>query len=139
MKHRDPVRVALLTVITFGLYTLFWFYNTKNELNEKMNIKTIPTLWWFIVPFGSYWWMWKYSEALENMTSNKIKRNDTFLLYALTTVAVGITSRFDVNNVIFKTTFTFAIVAIVVLISMLIFSIFPFVMQKKFNDLPNPE
>ncbi|MHA1353420.1 MAG: DUF4234 domain-containing protein [Candidatus Heimdallarchaeaceae archaeon] len=34
IKERNPIVVIILMMITFGIYALFWYYWTKNELNE---------------------------------------------------------------------------------------------------------
>ena len=33
MTTRGPMMVFLLTIVTFGLYALYWMVVTKNEMN----------------------------------------------------------------------------------------------------------
>ena len=69
MQHRNPIMVILLSLITLGIYTLVWSARTKNEMNAKG--AQIPTAWLLIIPFVSYFWLWKFSEGVEVVTSKK--------------------------------------------------------------------
>ena len=78
MKQRNPIAVALLPFVTFGIYAIYWQVKTKGELNAKG--ATIPTAWLIIVPFVNIWWMWKYSEGVEQITSEKMSAVLAFIL-----------------------------------------------------------
>lgn len=67
MKHRSVAAVLLLPFVTFGIYSLYWFVATKEELNQ--NGAQIPTAWLIIVPFVNIWWMWKFSQGVEKVTN----------------------------------------------------------------------
>ena len=139
MQYRDPINVAFLTVITFGIYGLRWLAETRNEFNETLNSKVIPTLWWFLVPFGAYWWVWHYSEAAEKATEGKIKRNDTFLLFILVTLAPGSLFQFDISGDNLSKGVLAIIVLVGILVNLAVFSIFPYVIQTKINSLSELE
>ena len=71
MKNRNPLVVFLLSFLTFGIYSWFWFIKTKGEMN-KMGEK-IPTAWiWLIPVVGSFWWLWKYAEGVEHVSKNEL-------------------------------------------------------------------
>ena len=38
-------------------------------------------MWWFIIPGGAYYWIWRMSESLDAATGHRIKKTDVFLLY----------------------------------------------------------
>lgn len=78
MKKRSPVAVLLLSFVTFGIYSLYWFVKTKGEMNERGS--NIPTAWLIIVPFVNIWWMWKYSEAVGQVTNEKLSGVLAFIL-----------------------------------------------------------
>ena len=68
MKTRSPVVVVLLTLITFGIYALYWQVSTKEELNRTYNAG-IPTAWLILVPFvGALYWTWKWCTGAEKAT-----------------------------------------------------------------------
>ncbi|HUC87824.1 MAG TPA: DUF4234 domain-containing protein [Candidatus Binatia bacterium] len=71
MKKRNPIAVFLLGMVTVGIYSWYWAVKTKGEMN-KLGEK-IPTAWIWLIPFvGGIWWYWKYSEAVEHVTHEKL-------------------------------------------------------------------
>src|SRR3989344_6278654 len=70
MQKRNPIAVALLPFVTFGIYSIYWLVKTKGEMNS-LGAK-IPTAWLIIVPLVNIWWMWKYSEGVEQVTGGKL-------------------------------------------------------------------
>ena len=89
MQHRDPIMVILLSIITFGIYSLFWFVTTKNQMNAKG--AQIPTAWLLIVPFVNIWWHWKFCEGVELVTNKGMGTAVAFLLiYLLGTIGEAI-------------------------------------------------
>ena len=81
MKHRSPIAVLLLPLITFGIYSIYWMVKTKGEMNERG--AQIPTAWLIIVPIVNIWWMWKYSEGVGKVTNDKISDVLAFVLILL--------------------------------------------------------
>ena len=78
MQHRDPIMVILLSIITLGIYSLFWYVATKNEMNAKG--AQIPTAWLIIIPFVNIWWYWKFCEGVELVTNKGMGVAVAFLL-----------------------------------------------------------
>lgn len=67
VKFRNPLIVIVLSIITLGLYPLYWFYSTSKELIE-LNKSNSNALFWLIgmfVPFVNLYIMWKYSKEIE--------------------------------------------------------------------------
>ncbi len=78
MKKRNPIAVALLPFITFGIYSIVWMVKTKVEMVAKG--ADIPTCWLIIIPLVNLWWMWKYSEGVEKVTGGKTSGVLAFIL-----------------------------------------------------------
>jgi len=78
MKKRNPILVILLSLITFGIYSLVWSVMTKDEMNAKG--ATIPTAWLIIIPLVSYYWLWKFCEGVEQVTNKGMNGAVAFLL-----------------------------------------------------------
>ncbi len=78
MEKRSLGKLFLLTLITFGIYGIYWEVKTKGEMNARGS--NIPTAWLIIVPFVSIWWLWKYSEGVESVTGGKLSTAVTFLV-----------------------------------------------------------
>lgn len=49
MKKRNPLAVFFLSIITIGIYDLYWLATTKKELNAKTSHHT-PSIWLLIAP-----------------------------------------------------------------------------------------
>ncbi len=98
MKNRNPIAVALLPLVTFGIYSLYWYVVTKGEMNARG--AKIPTAWLLIIPLVNIWWLWKYSEAVEQVTGAKLNGMLTFvLLWLLGFIAQAIVQDSFNNNV----------------------------------------
>ncbi len=78
MKNRGIGTVILLSIITLGIYCVYWQVKTKGEMNARG--AQIPTAWLLIVPFVNIWWLWKYSEGVEMVTDRKLSAAVSFLL-----------------------------------------------------------
>ncbi len=81
MQKRNPIAVALLSLITFGIYALYWTVKTKGEMNAKG--ANIPTAWIIIVPLAQIWWYWKYCEGVSQVTKKKVDPAIPFILIML--------------------------------------------------------
>ena len=82
VKKRNPLAVFLLPFVTFGIYSWYWAVKTKGELNRQG--ENIPTAWiWLIPVVGGFIWYWKYSQAVENVTHEKMSGPLAFVLLVL--------------------------------------------------------
>lgn len=78
LQRREPIMVFIFTIITFGLYGYYWYVMTKLEMNASGT--QIPTAWLIIIPFINIWWMWKFSEGIEQVTQGRMTGPIAFLL-----------------------------------------------------------
>ncbi len=77
MKKQNPIAVFLLSLITFGIYSIFWLARTRGEMVRKG--ADIPTTWLIIVPLVQLWYFWKWSEGVNFVT----KKLDAILVFIL--------------------------------------------------------
>ena len=70
----------IISIVTFMIYGLYWFYHTRRELNELTGESTDPLLWTIglFVPFVNIYVAWKYCEDVEKAT----KRDKLVLILA---------------------------------------------------------
>ncbi len=103
MKHRSPIAVFFLGFITLGLYSWYWAVKTKGEMNRLG--QHIPTAWIWLIPFvGSIWWIWKYSEGVENITNKSLNKVLAFVvLFVLGSIGQAIVQDYF-NNISATTT-----------------------------------
>lgn len=78
MKNRSPVAVIVLSLLTFGIYSIYLLVKTKGEMNQRG--ADIPTALLIIVPFANIWWMWKYSQGAEKVTNGQTQAVLAFIL-----------------------------------------------------------
>jgi len=78
MKKRSAGGVVVLSIITLGIYAIYWMVATKGEMNSQG--ANIPTAWLIIVPIANIWWTWKYAEGVDHVTSGKLSAGVAFLL-----------------------------------------------------------
>ena len=81
MTKRSSIAVFFLSIITFGIYIIVWRVMTKNEMNRFG--ANIPSAWFMIIPFVNIWWLWQYSEAVEDITKEKLSKVVAFLALIL--------------------------------------------------------
>ena len=102
LKHRSLIGITLLTIITLGIYQIYWYFITKTEMNV-INGKTVkvPFFLWFFVPIINIWWYWRFAKAIEKVTKENINRWTAFLAPVVLTFIAGITVFlvFGPNNV----------------------------------------
>ena len=78
MRQQSPISVFLLTLVTFGIYGIFWLARTRGEM-VRMGAD-IPTTFLIIVPLANIWYMWKWSKGVEHVTGGKMQGVIAFLL-----------------------------------------------------------
>ncbi len=89
MKHRSPIAVLLLPIVTLGIYYLVWYVTTKNEMNAKG--ANIPSAWLIIIPIVGWFWMWEFSKGVEVVTNKGMGTGSAFaLLFFLGTIGGAI-------------------------------------------------
>ena len=75
IQKRDIVVVYLLTIITFGIYGIYWEVKTKDEINSLG--ANIPTAWLLIVPIANIYWLYKYADGY----ATKVKKDNNGILW----------------------------------------------------------
>jgi len=78
MTKRSPVAVFVLSIITLGIYALYWLVRTKTEMNSSG--ASIPTAWYLIIPLANIWWYWKFSQGVEEVTHKGMSAGVVFLM-----------------------------------------------------------
>ena len=71
MVKRNLFLVWLLTSLTQGLYTLFWYVKTKREMTNLG--ESIRPAWMLIIPVVNWYWLWNYSQAVSKVINQKLR------------------------------------------------------------------
>lgn len=73
IKERNPWLIITFSIITLGIYGIYWMVSTTNELINKTDNMLSP--WWLLgnlIPiiggFVMIYYLWKYSESINQLT-----------------------------------------------------------------------
>lgn len=80
VKHRTVQELVILTLITFGIYPLVWFFKTRKEINSLG--AHIPSAWLLFLPFGNLYFDYKYSQAFDQY----VKKDGLTLIYFIISI-----------------------------------------------------
>jgi hypothetical protein len=82
IKKRNPALVIIFSIITLGIYFIYWAVKTKEEI--KSLGANIPTIWFIIVPIGNLYLLYKYCDGF----SEYVKKDKMGILWFLASVTV---------------------------------------------------
>jgi hypothetical protein len=85
IKKRNPVLVITFSIITAGIYFIYWAVKTKEEINSLG--ANIPTMWLMIVPIGNMYLLYKYCDGFSECV-RKDKFGPIWFLVSLTVFPV---------------------------------------------------
>lgn len=79
IKHRSLIGITLLTIITIGIYQIYWYFITKTEMNV-VNGKSakVPFFLLIFIPIINIWWFWRFAKAIEKITKGAVSRWSAF-------------------------------------------------------------
>ncbi len=96
IKFRSPITVILLSIITFGIYSIVWTVKTKNEINSLGG--KIPTAWLIIIPFVNIYFLYRYSEDFSTYVKKDNQPILWFLLFMVIAPVGMILAQIELNK-----------------------------------------
>jgi sulfite exporter TauE/SafE len=142
MKARPATPLLLWHFLTLGISSLVWCKRSKDEVNQQLGKPAVPSIWWFLVPFGGYWWAWLYAQAVEAASKGKLKYANTFGFFIIATspalLGMSIFQTFSDNSsrsgpmINHTLVGVFAILYSLIIVEVTV--IFPYIMQRRYND-----
>ena len=96
IKKRNPAFVIIFSIITFGLYTIYWAVKTKNEINSLG--ADIPTALLLIIPIANFYFWYKYADGFSTYVKKDNKGILWFLLYFLLPPVAMIIFQVELNK-----------------------------------------
>lgn len=101
IKRRNPVLVIVFSIITLGIYAIYWLVSTTNELRRTTS--SAPNPWMiltFLIPFlqivFALWYYWKYSAAIKDISG--FETWVLFLLWIIFSPAAMIIAQIQLNK-----------------------------------------
>lgn len=101
VKKRNMVAQVFLMIITFGIYAIYWYYQTATELKGLANdTAASPGLWTFLlfIPLANIYSIYKYSELYEKVASDKMNKWLVFVIYLVFSPAVWFIVQTELNK-----------------------------------------
>jgi hypothetical protein len=77
IKKRNPALVIIFSIITLGIYFIYWLVQVKKEMNSLG--ANIPTAWFIIVPIGNMYLLYKYCEGF----SQYVKKDNMGVMWTV--------------------------------------------------------
>jgi len=97
IQRRDVILVYVFSIITFGIYYIYWLVKTKTEMNSLG--AQIPTAWLLIVPIANIYWFYKYAEGF----SLQVKKDNNavlwFILFWLVSIITPAIVQSELNKI----------------------------------------
>lgn len=69
IRERNPIFVAILPFVTFGLYSLYWYIDTSRELHNHVDSPNPWLLLLGLTGIGIYIYNYMYSKALSELSN----------------------------------------------------------------------
>ncbi len=102
IKYRNMFVQVILFVITLGIYGIYWFYSTYNEMT-RANGKTEAKgcLWTFLVviPIAQYFAFWKHSMEYAEVVDQKYPGIAIFIIWLVFSPIVWFIVQSDLNRI----------------------------------------
>jgi len=101
IKYRNMWGQVGLTIVTLGLYVVYWFYQTAVELSRLADDRRAePGLWTllFFVPLAGLYSYYKYGELYEAVSRDRFNRWILWLLWVFFCPAVWLIVQSDLNR-----------------------------------------
>ncbi len=101
VKYRNPILVIVFSIITLGIYSIYWLVSTTNELRRLTHTAPNPrALLLLLVPlvgfFVAIWYYWKYSEAIGEISN--FESWLLFILWLLVSPAAMVIAQIELNK-----------------------------------------
>jgi hypothetical protein len=101
VKERNMIVQVLLMIVTFGMYGIYWFYVTCQELvglsgNTSVSPGVLTIL--LFVPIANLWAWYKYAELFETVSRDDMNRWVVFLLVLVFSPAVWFIVQTELNK-----------------------------------------
>ena len=101
IKYRNMWLQLILTIITFGFYGIYWFYQSGVELKYfSRDEYASPGLWtvFLFIPFANLYAYYKYSELFSRVSTERLNPWIVFILFIFFCPAVWFLVQKDLNR-----------------------------------------
>ena len=100
IKNRNMIMQVVLTIVTLGIYVIYWYYVTLDEM-QKANGKTEGAGLWTllsIIPIASLFAQWHHSSEYAEFNGGKYPGIAIFILWIVFAPVVWFLVQMDLNR-----------------------------------------
>ena len=101
IKYRTMIVQVLLFIITLGIYGIYWFYATYNEMyRPNGKVEGNGCLWTIVslIPIANLFAYWKHSAEYAEFVDNKYPGIAIFILWLVFSPVVWFLVQLDLNR-----------------------------------------
>jgi len=101
IKKRNLGAQIGLMIITFGIYSIYWFFKISEEMKYVgKDVEASPALWTVLlfVPIANFWSYYKFSELYEKVSSDSFNKWLLFVLWIVFAPAVWFIVQTEMNK-----------------------------------------
>ncbi len=101
VKRRSLIFQIIVFFLTFGLYSLYWYYSTLDEMTKLEGKRTEALLWTIliVIPIISFFAMWKHSVAADHAFEKTYPAVLLFVLWIFISPVVWILLQIELNRI----------------------------------------
>ncbi len=101
IKYRNMIMQVVLAIVTFGIYTIYWYYVTLDELHKANGKAEGAGMWTVlsIIPIANLFAYWHHSFEYAGFTNSKYPGIAIFILWIVFSPVVWFLVQSDLNRV----------------------------------------
>lgn len=106
IRKRNLLGQLVLYVITLGIYGIYWFYSTLDEMTAYRGERTESCLWTIalFIPIVNLFAWWKYASTVDKLTNGRYPAIVMWLLGLFVIPALWIVVQLELNSISDSTT-----------------------------------
>ena len=100
VKYRNPLFVVVVSLVTFFIYAIYWFYKTRGELSElnKGGMSPLMATIGLFIPLVNIYVAWKYCEDVETASKGAQGKILLFVLWLVFMPAMQYITQNELNK-----------------------------------------
>ncbi len=101
VKYRDMILQIILMIVTFGFYSIYWFYQTCVEMEQLSgDYRVDPAILTILlfIPFAGLYSMYRHGEMYEQISPDRFNRWILWLLWIFFSPAVWLIVQSELNK-----------------------------------------
>ncbi len=101
IKRRSLLFQFIMYILTLGLYSVYWYYSTLDEMTKVQGKRTEPLLWTIllIVPLLNLFAMWKHATVGSEFTERTYPAILLWVLWIFASPTVWVILQVELNRI----------------------------------------